>query len=565
MANPGSDIFQSLVGQAQLFSRQGNYANAVKCYRQLLSIDGDNAAVHFNLANALGQIGQVKEAIQHYQHAIRIDSKLLMAQFSMGLCYEQLGDLRSAELAYLEATKDKSVACHAFLRLSTLMLKIRNHERGLAFAKEGIAQDQENTALLLTYVSHASALKQHQNAKQYAERVLVIEPDNIHAKKYLGETLCRLSETDKGLTLLSEASDHSTEGLMACFPSLVFYTDSKDVNRLAHYADKVQEILKQGNKLPAQLAIELAFPLARYLHDVGQYDAALHFLNTGNSLKRQTYKYDSSRMDAYFSRSLQYAESLKTAQLQKPANPALIFVVGLPRSGTTLVEQVLSAHSQVYGCGELELANQARAKIERTFNPDLSSGEEFSELVCEFRSFYLKGLEGFPEKPVYIDKMPDNFHHIPILLAAFPNSKIVHCRRQIEENAFSIYRQNFQGMHPYAYDLSELKHYVESYRSLFGYWDRLYAASIHDLVYEEMVQDQEGVTRQLLEFCELPFESSCLSFHKNKNVVNTASSAQVKKEIYTSSLKVVSKYPEFLSEWTRIQVAAAAGKGPSKS
>lgn len=512
-------------------------------------MDRNNAALQFNLGNAFRQLGQLRDALNGYQKALEIDSKLAIASFSMGLVAEQLGEVQLAEKAYFSAASDNQYALDSYLKLSTLMLKRKSHQKGMEYAKAGLKSDKNCVPLLLCLMSHASALKRHENAKGYAERVLELSPDNVQAKRYLGESLCRLSKTDLGLSILSEASAQSIEGLLTCFPGLVFYTRKDNIAGIAEYAEKVASILREKRDLPPGLVIELAFPLARYLHDRKEHEASLSFLNLANRLKRQTFRYDIHKMDHYFALSLQYGKVLGPPETQESHSPGLIFIVGLPRSGTSLVEQILSSHSQAYGCGELESANRARAKIEKEFGPQAFEGRNKDIVLDRFRDEYQQGLSTFEDSPIYIDKMPENFQHIPLLLSAFPQAKVVLCTRNILENAFSIYRQNFQGMHPYAYKVAELKHYVSAYLKLMEEWKKDYGAFIHEVSYEALVNDQESVTRELLAACDLPFEAACLEFHENTRVVNTASSAQVKQKIYRSSMSVVESYPDFLAEW----------------
>jgi hypothetical protein len=208
----------------------------------------------------------------------------------------------------------------------------------------------------------------------------------------------------------------------------------------------------------------------------------------------------------------------------------LIFIVGMPRSGTSLVEQILASHSTVHAAGELT----AMAVL-------CLSGKDPRGV----RDGYLKGI---PDAAVVTDKMPANFMWIGVILSAFPDAKIVHTSRDPMATCWSIYKTSFTGSgNRFAHDLQDIAKFYKLYRDLMAFWRERFPGKIHDLNYEELTVNQEPETRALLDYCELPWEDACLRFHENPRPVRTASSAQVRKPMYQGSSRDWKRYEKHLT------------------
>ena len=228
----------------------------------------------------------------------------------------------------------------------------------------------------------------------------------------------------------------------------------------------------------------------------------------------------------------------------------------MPRSGTTLVEQILSAHKKVYGAGELSFLSDAINRhviIDKKFINDKieNISEEKLRLI---QGDYLKNLENFNFKEDYlVDKAPLNFRWIGFIRILFPNSKIIHCTRDPMDTCFSNYKNSFAGPSlSFGYNLSNLGNFFNLYKKLMEYWNKKFDKDIYNLSYEKLVSDQEKETKQLLKFCNLDWDINCLKPHENKNKVATASLAQVRSPVYKSSIKKWKNYSSYLTELTQI-------------
>jgi len=217
--------------------------------------------------------------------------------------------------------------------------------------------------------------------------------------------------------------------------------------------------------------------------------------------------------------------------------PAPIFIVGMPRSGTSLTEQILASHSAVYGAGELDALDAAiRCAVEH-FPADLTTLD--SAAWKSIRERYLTELSCHAGGAAYVsDKMPSNFLHIGAIGILFPDAKIIHCRRDPLDIGLSCFRNHFvSDQLIFTCNLTDLGRYYRHYIDLMTYWKKTRAENIYDIQYESLVTNPEREVRALLEFCELPFEDNCLSFHNSKRTVKTASAAQVRQPIYRDSLQ----------------------------
>jgi hypothetical protein len=295
----------------------------------------------------------------------------------------------------------------------------------------------------------------------------------------------------------------------------------------------------------------MAFALANVHKKLGNDQQSFKHLLEGNRLQRQTLDYTPARSEATFN---EIRAAYTTEILATPVEPVdheltPIFIVGMPRSGTSLAEQILASHSLVHGCGELTSMNRL---YHTAFNGKSHLGPQVAGLSegrrQELARIYLDELaELAGGRPYTTDKMPHNFLHVGFITRLFPNARIIHCERHPLDTCFSIFTNLFTGSHPYAYDLEELGHYYLGYQRMMAYWYEVLPGRIYTLNYERVVADTETEVRKLLEFCGLPFEQACLSFHENKRAVVTVSSTQVRQPIYKSSVEGWRRYENELA------------------
>jgi tetratricopeptide (TPR) repeat protein len=297
-----------------------------------------------------------------------------------------------------------------------------------------------------------------------------------------------------------------------------------------------------GGKLSPDDRFHFEFSLGKALEDAGEYEESFAHYREGNRLRRQMIRYDAAENAAHVERSKRvftrpFFES--RAGVGCPA-PDPIFVVGLPRSGSTLIEQILASHSQVEGTMELpDVMMRARAVGARTSR---AGGSAYPRALEKYSADELRALgeqylaqtriQRKTPAPIFIDKMPNNFAHVGLIHLMLPNSKIIDARRHPLGCCFSGFKQHFARGQNFTYDLTEIGRYYRDYVELMAHFDAVIPGRVHRVLYESMVEDTEGEVRRLLAYCGLPFEEGVLKFHENQRAVRTASSEQVRQPIF---------------------------------
>jgi tetratricopeptide (TPR) repeat protein len=302
--------------------------------------------------------------------------------------------------------------------------------------------------------------------------------------------------------------------------------------------------------------LHLNYALGKALEDAGQWQASFEHYAAGAAIRRSQVDYDADEMTSRVERSkaLFTAEFFAARQGQGAQAPDPIFVVGLPRSGSTLIEQILSSHSQVEGTMELtEIISIARDLSGRRVRTEPS---KYPESIADLDADALRALgERFLErtrvqrksgKPFFIDKMPNNFLHTGLIFAILPNAKIIDARRHPMATCFSAFKQHFARGQNFSYDLGEIGRYWRDYADLMAHFDQVQPGRVHRVFYERMVADLEGETRRLLDYCGLDLEPRCLRFWETERAVRTASSEQVRRPIFTDAVEHWRNYEPWL-------------------
>jgi tetratricopeptide (TPR) repeat protein len=302
--------------------------------------------------------------------------------------------------------------------------------------------------------------------------------------------------------------------------------------------------------------LHLHFAVGKALEDRAEYRASFDHYAKGAQLRRAETPYDAEETTAEARRSeaLFTREFLSAHAGDGCPSAAAIFIVGLPRSGSTLVEQILASHSAVEGTMELpDIAAIARELGRRKSRDDAN---RYPEILADLPSGALAALgERFIEdtrvhrklgRPFFIDKMPNNFRHIGLIHLILPNAKIIDARRHPMGACFSAFKQHFARGQGFSYDLDDLGRYYRDYVELMAHFDQVLPGRIHRVIYEDMVEDTETQVRRLLDYCGLPFEEACLKFHENDRAVRTASSEQVRRPIFREGLDQWRNYEPWL-------------------
>ncbi len=411
---------------------------------------------------------------------------------------------------------------------------------------EMLAQSPVKTAgSELILASVLVRLGEQERARGIYEHLLETQPQQPLLWQNLGHVLKTLGEQGKAIAAYRAAVTHQPS-LGEAWWSLA---NLKTVKLAGEDIARMEAALEELAGLPGREedVFHLHFSLGKAYEDAG--DAALAFAHydKGNRLRRTLIRYDADE----FTADIDAAASTFTAPFIAAMGEggALakdpIFIVGLPRSGSTLVEQILSSHSAIEGTMELAEMMTIAARLQSRV--DEGEFEDFAAMVRSLTAADRRRLgEEYIERtrvhrktdrPRFTDKMPNNWQHVGLIRLILPNAKIVDARRHPMSCCFSGWKQHFARGQAFTYDLGEIGRYYRDYVRLMAHYDAAAPGAVHRVIYERMVADQEGETRALLDYLGLPFEESCLEFHRNTRAVRTASSEQVRQPIYTDAVE----------------------------
>ena len=383
-------------------------------------------------------------------------------------------------------------------------------------------------------------LELHDEAARLYQRLTKLEPRNgahwynlASIQRFQGKPGEAEASLEKAITL--NPRDYEAYELRA---------DLRKQTKTSNHIPQLQKLLENGIKVPAG-EVRICYALAKELEDIGDSETSFKALSRGASLRRKHINYDIENdvetIDAIIGTfsTTRLAAPREGCQTKEP-----VFIIGLPRTGTTLAERILGGHSDVFAAGELNnFAMQMMQQVRGS-----TSGQNLSRnaLVQQSAQLDFKALgEAYLEStrpltghsPHFVDKMPLNFLYAGLIRMALPHAKIIHLVRNPMDTCYAVYKRLFQDAYPWSYDLDEIATYYLAYRRLMAHWNDAMPGAIHELAYEDLVTDPETSARELLSFCGLPWQPQCLRFDENKTATTTASASQVRQPVYTTSVQ----------------------------
>lgn len=580
------DLVEAHSNLGVILQQLNDVEGAVASFRQALRLRPGFADAHLNLGNALRAQGALEEAARSYRAALELSPDLVEAHFNLGRVLSALESNEQAEESLrrvLELDPDHARARHALAGLlvhrGQRITAISQYRRVIELEPD-FAEAHDNLGYVLAIEGHiGAALKCHR-------RALDLDPESASAHSNLGYALMlegcieeALSCQRRALTLdpkcasahinlgsaleamgdLEDAIEHYRLAI-ALAPELPgSYRNLARAGANLLTADEVAAMkdLYEGSELFAHEKMQLAFALAKLCEDTGDYDDAFAYLEAGNRQKRSGFEYDIADAAAEFSgikRSFieTFAGAPKGAQT---LTDVPIFILGMPRCGSTLVEQIVASHPEVTGAGETGFFLNAVNEAIRDYPDDLSALDEAACL--RVAAAYLDKLQAAAlGAPRITDKSLYNFKLLGLIRTLFPQATIIHVQRDPMDTCFSIFGIDFAGHLPHAYDLQELGTYYRLYEDLMNFWRQHLPGGFYEQSYEQLVAEPEKQIRNLLEVCGLPFDEACLSFYQTKRPVLTASVTQVRRPIYKDS---VARWRHFASHLEPLQAALRGG------
>lgn len=482
----------------------GKLPLAAELIAKAISINDRVSLYHRNLGELYRRLGRLDEAVAAGKRAVELAPNDLDAHYNLGLALTDKGEWEPAIRAYLRALE-------------------LNPGHGLSWNNLGAALEKQGN------LPEAEAA--------YAKAV-ALNPKHAEAQNNLGAIYSAQGRLEDAGCCFEGSIKAAPDFIEPHFNLSSLKTYCEDDPHLLY----LERNLDKAANMPAQARIRYWFALGKAREDVGRYAEAFAAYAEGNRLQHELLPCDEARADELLARvqavfTRDFFEARKDV---KGCDKAPIFIVGMPRSGTTLLEQILSSHPAVHGAGELLDMNEVIASAAG------HSGQRFPDFVPSLapddfmqlgKAYAERVWKLAPDAQRITDKMPANFFYIGMIRLMLPNAKILHAMRDPMDSCFSCYSRLFNDSMEFAYDLGTLGRYYVRYIKLMQHWHSvLPAGTILDLRYEDMVADTEGQARRILDYLELPWDDNCLAFHQNKRHVKTASVAQVRKPIYKTSV-----------------------------
>ncbi len=523
--------------------RLGRAEAACAAYRAALALDPENPAAHNNIACVLGELGQFQACLDHARRAVAADPGQLGAYVHAAIAEAHL-DHRDAGLAWLDrALAVAPRSARILVERADLLRELGRAEEGLEACLAALALEPDNVKARNGLGLLFQALGRDEEALAAFDHALTLtsEPAKIHANKAV--VLMELGRTDAARESLDHALTHDP-GLAAAW---FIRADLKRFSAGDREIGVMEALLADGPRTEHE-TILLHYALAKAYQDLEDGDRLFDHLGRGGQLKRASIVYDpdaAQREMTALARAFPASLFQARGEVGDPS-PAPIFIIGMPRSGGTLIEQILASHPKVRAGGEARHIEAIRQSLGGAYPSGL--GDLPDDAIAALGARYLAMAPPADGAERITDKAANHFLHVGLIHLILPQARLIHCRRDPVDTCLSCYSKLFASGQEFTYDLTELGGYYRLYSRLMDHWRGVINPDrFLEVDYERVVEDLEGQTRRLLAFCGLEWNDACLRFHETDRPVRTASLHQVRRPIYRTSLGRWTRYREHLA------------------
>ena len=470
----------------------------------------------------------------------------------LGLAYRQQGKLYLAENTFQEAHRINPNSLSIITNLASIYRHLENYSQSIKYFEIGYKKNPNDVNVLCNFANLKRELNDVKGSISFYEKAFKINnnlPIVLHNLAAAYQIIGEFKLSIKYLKLLIKN-----------FPKLTkahkMLSDVIDYNKDNTHQKEMLLKLKD-NSYNDENKISLYFALAKSFEDQKKFNESFNYIKKGNDISKKilmktefSLKNEKDQFDNI--KKIFKDINLNNNDNKNNRGKNLIFIVGLPRSGTTLTHQIIGSHSKVYGAGELTILSNLVKRIYE--NSDLmkiikNNSEKSHEKIVNIADNYIEKLSYFKtEKKIVLDKSPLNFRFIGFIKIIFPNAKIIHCTRNLKDTALSIYKNIFDGFAlPWSYDQNDIIKFISIYLDMMKYWNNKIPEFIYESNYEKLVNNQETQSKKLFKFCNLSWETDTLTFFNKKNPIKTASITQARGPVYKSSVNSIKRYTEHLS------------------
>ena len=511
LAAPGPHRGIALEALAELYLHQERLDEAHHIFKDLTEDEPDSLHYSGLLANFLDSLGQTQGAIDEYQRLIERRPEQAVAHFNKALLLKKLQQNTAAMDAYEEALRlGIDGQEEVYSNMGVLYSEMQDADRAREMYEKALEIAPGYVPALFNLAGHFEESGEKEPAIELYERILAIDPRHW-------KSLARLA-----------------------YPARITADDQALVERLQAGIENMKDDPRAQEGL--------YFALGKAYDDLESYDKAGGAYVAANELSKQRVRpYSPEATEEAFDRLIEIFDSSWIERCTSASEASPIFICGMYRSGSTLLERMLGAHPEITAAGELNALALSVARHVGAF-PQAATGAKREQLQRVADEYVAEVKQLFPDAPFVIDKQPDNFLRAGLIRAIFPGAKIIRTRRDLRDNCLSLYFQQFDLAASYSNDLQYIAHYYRQHERLFDHWQTCIAENICTVDYEELVESPEPVLRRVLEFIGLEWDASVLEFHKGGGMVKTASIWQVRQGLHTGSRERWRNYEAILGE-----------------
>ncbi len=502
---------QILVKEIQNLFFRRDYKTIISTTKEAIKKYPKTAIFYNLLGLAFSNIGKLEEARIVLEKGYQINSTDLAIINNLANVYKNSHETTRAEELYKKSIKIDKNYLNAYVNYGNLKRDLNRFSESINLYETALKLNKNIPSVNYSIAMSYQSLGDFEKSDFFAKKALEIEP--------------KFTKAD---LLISRSKKYH-----------------KDDEHLKAMLEK-----KENTDLNNNLKADLFFAISKAYEDQEDISSSIKYLKKGNEIKRSLVNFNIELENKKFEEIKKIFNKIKEKKVDNKIinHKKIIFILGMPRSGTTLVEQIISSHSQVYSSGELPFLSLIMNKIfheEKDIAGVLNNEKNLNKLSEQYFSF----LKNYEISEQYItDKAPLNFMWIGFIKYIFPESKIIHCVRNSKDNCISLYKNIFEGSLNFSYSENELGRYYNLYKDLINFWKNYSTELFHDVHYENLINDSDYEIKKIINYCNLDWEDRCLDFSKNKNPIKTASVGQARKPIYKSSINSSTKFEPYLKD-----------------
>ena len=506
--------FDSIVLLGTLLAQSGKLEKAKQFFQKAIKINPNSSNVNYNLGLAFKELGEYKKAVSHYEKAIKIKPEYFIAHNNLGIIFYKLGEFQKAKSCYERAIQINPDFVNGHFGLGNVLEELGEYQKAIGCYKKAIQ----------------------------------IQPNHVEAYNNLALVLKGLGEYQKAIACYEDAIKYQSENLVSIYLLSELKKEVLDLN----LKKKIINIINKENCTKKNYAYG-NFLLSKYELEISNYEKEFsyllkthfHYLDLRRSFFNKEVDYWLNRLPKE-KELVNFKKSSKSFQEDNKIKP--IFIVGIPRCGSTLVEKVIASSTKYIPIGEE--TNIFRDFVKQMINQNSFLNLDIRDVQSKIiKKFKQKGLIQESSNYIFTDKSLDNFFYIGLINKIFPNAKVINCRRNSLSLVMSIFKNIYKDI-PWGHNLEHIFKYINIYNQMIDNYKIFSPNFIYDLQYEAFVNNPEIESKKLLEFCNLPWDKKCLEFYKRKDIISkTASSLQVKKAIYKDSGEKYLQYKQFLYKY----------------